>query len=72
MKFRLLTTLFSSVIIVLSVCAASTIAQLDEAISKRDYFIGLKQQRIESLKNLLSKQSDFDEKMAAYNKLFEE
>lgn len=72
MKFRLLTTLFSSVIIALSVCAASTIAQLDEAISKRDYFIGLKQQRIESLKNLLSKRSDFDEKMAACNKLFEE
>lgn len=62
MNLRLLTTLFSSVIFALSVCAASTIAQLDEAISKRDYFIGLKEQRIDSLKNLLSKRSDFDKK----------
>lgn len=72
MKIRILTTIFLCAFIPLQIKASSQISRLDEAISKRDYYIELKQHRIDSLKNLLSDRSEPDKKLALYNEMFRE
>lgn len=72
MKIRILTTIFLCAFISFQVKASSQISRLDEAISKRDYYIGLKQHRIDSLKNLLSYKIEPDKKLALYNEMFRE
>lgn len=72
MKTRILTTIFLCAFITLHVKAASQISRLDEAISKRDYYIGLKQHRIDSLKKLLSDRIEPEKRLALYNEMFME
>lgn len=72
MKPRILTTIFLCAFISLQIKASSQISRLDEAISKRDYYIGLKQHRIDSLKNLLSDRIEPDKNLALYNEMFRE
>lgn len=72
MKLRILTAIFVSAFIALQIKAASQISRLDEAISKREYFMRLKQHRIDSLKNRLSDNIGQDKKLAVYNELFKE
>lgn len=72
MKLRILTAIFVSAFIALQIKAASQISRLDEAISKREYFMGLKQHRIDSLKNQLSDRNEPDKNLALYNELFKE
>lgn len=61
-----------SAFIALHINAASQISRLDEAISKREYFIGLKLNRVDSLKNQISDSIDRDKKLTVYNELFGE
>lgn len=72
MKIRILTTIFLCAFISFQIKASSQISRLDEAISKRDYYIGLKQHRIDRLKNLLSDKIEPDKKLALYNEIFRE
>lgn len=72
MKLRILTAIFVSAFIALQIKAASQISRLDEAISKREYFMGLKQHRIDSLKTQLSDRNEPDKNLALYNELFKE
>lgn len=72
MKFRILTTIFLYALISLQIKSASQISRLDEAIAKREYFIGLKQHHIDSLKSLLSDRVDPDKNLALYDELFKE
>lgn len=61
-----------SAFIALPVKAASQTSRLDKAISNREYFVGLKQHRLDSLKNLISEQDNDNRKLAIYNTLFRE
>lgn len=75
MKNKILTTIVLSLLcalISLPTKAASQISGLDEAIAKRDYFINLKQQQIDSLKSLLSDTADTYRNLELYNELFKE
>lgn len=72
MKLRILTAIFVSAFIALQIKAASQISRLDEAISKREYFMGLKQHRIDSLKTQLSGRNELDKNLVLYNELFKE
>ena len=67
MKISVLITILLSAFISLQIKASSQISRLDEAISKRDYYIGLKQHRIDSLKNLLSYKMEPDKNLALSN-----
>lgn len=46
--------------------------RLDNAISQRDYFIGLKRHRTDSLRNMISEDSRPEDKLRVYNELFKE
>lgn len=54
------------------ILAASPIEKLDEAISRREYYIGIKQHRIDSLKIRLAESSDPDKCLAIYDDLYRE
>lgn len=72
MKFRILTTIFLCAFFSLQIKAVSQISQLDEAISKRELYIGLKRHRIDSLRSQLSDMNDPDKNLALYAELYRE
>ncbi len=72
MRIQVLTALLLSAFVALQVQAESQIERLDKAISQRDHFIQAKQQRIDSLRHILSETSTPASKLAIYNKLYKE
>lgn len=72
MKINVLTIVFLCTFFSIQIKAASQITRLDEAISKRDHYIELKQHRIDSLKNLLSDSNHADKDLELYNEMFME
>ena len=72
MKINVLTIVFLCTFFSIQIKAASQISRLDEAISKRDHYIELKQHRIDSLKSLLSDSNDADKDLELYNEMFME
>ena len=72
MKIQALITLIISVFVTLQVQAASQIERLDEAISQREHVMQIKQQRIDSLKNLLPYSHEPEKSLALYNEIFKE
>lgn len=72
MKIRIPTIILLCAFIALRSAASSQISRLDEAISNRECFFGLKLNRIDSLKNLITDNIGPDRSLALYNELFRE
>lgn len=72
MKTQVLATLILSVFLTLQVQAESQIERLDKAISQREHFIQIKQQRIDSLRHIASKTTASADRLDAYNRLYKE
>lgn len=73
MKLRFITT---QIIIGLSGMAALTaqenIKRLDDAIKRRDYFLEMKENRVDSMRSLLTSDIDKETRLTLYNRLFQE
>lgn len=72
MNVRILIAIIFCTVTTLHSKAGSQIERLDDAISKRDYFISAKRLRIDSLRNLISVDCEPEEELRIYNKLFKE
>lgn len=72
MRIQVFAALILSLCMTLQVQAESQIERLDKAISQREHFIQIKQQRIDNLRHTVSKASTSADRLATYNRLYKE
>lgn len=73
MKFRTVATLLiMGVTYIMALAAEDQITRLDEVISRREYFQNNKENRIDSLRRLITLSIDKDVRLDLYNQLFQE